>query len=360
MSRTTPSRFLLLLLALCLVSSVSGQSKPGKVQLKRIGATVNVRNNDTENIDLSFDVQPVEIVRIRDNNTVITTGPDSHVILVFSNGATINLKAGSELNIKTFRQDPFEGAYDPNTAKEEPEGFSRTEIFLREGELIGNVKKLRDQSQFTVATPAGAAGIRGTTFRVVFRPSGTGQAFFSVTTLEGDVAVTTSEGTVDAPISVLDSEEVAIVVEVDDETGEVTVVTPIEEIAKTTADPQVLAEMAEAAQQSAEAVIDVILTADNDQVEEGGDEGEQVDEEGADEETSDQDGAEGDEGDGNEGEGDGNDSGTDSGNESGDTGEGGDGDGGEGNPDLANPPEAPLPVIPPDDPSDRQGEGGNG
>ena len=100
---------------------------------------------------------------------------------------------------------------------------------------------------------------------MVFRPTGTGQAFFSVTTLEGDVGVTTADGSVDVPIGVLDNQEVSILVDVDDTTGVVTVVTPIAQIVTTTADPVVLAAMVVAVQQTIEAVVNIVITSDADQ-----------------------------------------------------------------------------------------------
>lgn len=274
------SRLLVASLALAISSTALAQLKPGYVRLRRIGPAVTVKQSGTENVVLSIktpDEIPAEEVRILENNTVFTTGPDSRVILLFSNGATVTVKEDSILNIEQFRQGPFDGDYNPSTATNEPPAESRTKIFLARGELIGNVKKLNESSRFEVETPAGAAGIRGTTFRVVFRPTGTGQAFFTVTTLEGDVGVTTSEGTVAAPISVLDAEEVSIVVEVDDDTGAITVVTPVAEIAPDNADAAVLADVSAAVQESVEAVVDVVFNAANDQsdepvAEEGGDE----------------------------------------------------------------------------------------
>jgi hypothetical protein len=56
--------------------------------------------------------------------------------------------------------------------------------------MVGNVKTLNRAagSNFSVSTPAGAAGIRGTTFRIVYRPTGDGQAFnFELSTSEGVV-----------------------------------------------------------------------------------------------------------------------------------------------------------------------------
>ena len=62
---------------------------------------------------------------------------------------------------------------------------------------------------------------RGTTFRIVFRPDGTGKAFFSLTTVEGNVVL--ASGTVNLPseTSVPDNKEVEVVIDVnvDAETG---------------------------------------------------------------------------------------------------------------------------------------------
>jgi hypothetical protein len=249
---------------LVVTSISSAQTRQGLIRLTRIGPLVEVENNVTGG---RIEGTPNE--RITEDNTVITTGEGSRVILVFSNGATINLSADSQLNIETFQQDPFGGDYSIETATQEPEAKSITRLSLTRGELVGNVKTLRSDlgSEFTVSTPAGAAGIRGTTFRIVYRPDGNGQAFFSVMTLEGDVAVTTgTTGTTAAPISVTNEQTIEITVEVNDTTGEVTVVTPVASLVPTTATPQEVAQATESFQQSAEAVVAIVLTAANDQV----------------------------------------------------------------------------------------------
>ncbi len=126
----------------------------------------------------------------------IITGKDSSIVLVFSNGATTQLGSDTELIIEEFLQDPFANTVRVAEMAEEP-SRSRTRLALNRGELVGNVKKLKhaEGSTYTIVTPVGAAGIRGTTFRIVFRPIVAGQAFgaipqpveFSLTTLEGDV-----------------------------------------------------------------------------------------------------------------------------------------------------------------------------
>ncbi len=136
------------------------------------GASVKLNNND-----------PVS------QHATIVTDKEASVVLVFSNGATTQLGSDTQLVIDEFLQDPFSAAITVADLNEEPT-TSRTKLRLTHGELVGNVKHLKHEqgSAFTVETPVGAAGIRGTTFRIVFRPSGTGLAFFSLSTVEGNVA----------------------------------------------------------------------------------------------------------------------------------------------------------------------------
>jgi hypothetical protein len=312
MFKLTTSRLLCALVLMAVTSAVQAQSRRGLIRLTRIGPLVEVENKKGDEIVRTEYDATQNGERITEDNLVITTGENSRVILVFSNGATINVAADSQLDIVAFRQDPFAGEYSIADALDEPPARSRTEIYLKRGELVGNVKSLRDDSTFTVGTPAGSAGIRGTTFRVVFRPTGTGQAFFSVTTLEGDVGVTTHSGETEGPIGVLGAQEIELIVEVDDVTGEVTILTPPEEIVAATASPATLEEVSTAAQQSVEEVLEIVLTAEADQTdaledtteesepEEAPEEGEEEDEsaeesEDADSEESDT-GEDGDEG----------------------------------------------------------------
>ena len=68
---------------------------------------------------------------------------------------------------------------------EEEPSPSRTRLSLSRGEVVVGVPKLKPAhgSSFTVATPMGAVGVRGTVFRIVFRPTGTGNALFSPATV---------------------------------------------------------------------------------------------------------------------------------------------------------------------------------
>lgn len=245
---------------LLLLAAVSADAQVQQITLTRIGPTVQV--TDTAGQRPTFEAQ-TNGTEVYEDDLILTIGDGSRVILVFSNGATINIGEDSQVEIRQFVQDPFSSDYAFGEATTEPaNSTSQTRIHLTQGELIGNVKSLNEGSSFEISTPAGAAGIRGTTFKVVFRPDGAGGAFFTVTTIEGNVVVSTLTGSLaDTPIAVTDQQEVEITVEVNDETGEVTVLTPASEITTTTAAPETVAQVTEVVQQAAEEVAVIVLQA---------------------------------------------------------------------------------------------------
>lgn len=126
-----------------------------------------------------------------EQNAKVTTGKDGSAVLSFSNGATTRLGADTELTVEEFLQDPFSGTIKVSQLDKEPSP-SRTKLSLSHGELVGDVKTLRESqgSKFIVQTPVGAAGVRGTVFRIVFIPGANGQAFFQLTTASGRVEYT--------------------------------------------------------------------------------------------------------------------------------------------------------------------------
>lgn len=142
-------------------------------------------------------------------NAKIVTPLDGSVVLVFSNGTTTQLGPDTEFVLEEFLQRPFPSTIKVSELVDEP-STSKTKLLLNKGEIVGNVKKLKHTqgSSFTVQTPVGAAGIRGTTFKIVFRPQTTGQAFgaqgtqnfrFELSTLEGDVGFQQAGGGGAAP-----------------------------------------------------------------------------------------------------------------------------------------------------------------
>src|SRR5688572_16189019 len=167
--------------------TAAGQIRAAKVegQVTRIqanGATTPLKNGDS----------------LTETDAVLT-GKNSSVVLVFANGSSVKVGADSRLGIDEFKMDPLDEEIKPSELKEE-KSVSQTKLNLAYGEMVGSVKKLNTASGYSVKTPVGAAGIRGTVFRVVFRQGADGKASFTVSTAEGKVVmqgVTSSEIPVD-------------------------------------------------------------------------------------------------------------------------------------------------------------------
>jgi hypothetical protein len=165
----------------------------------------------------------------------VTTGPNSSVVLVFANGASIKLGADSRLAIEEFKMDPLAADIAVASLEREP-NVSKTRLNLAYGEMVGNVKTLNKSggSEFNIKTPVGAAGIRGTTFRIVMRFAASGQVTFTLSTSEGTVVFTgtvqvagsgtTSPGGTTEEVQVADGQEVTAVATVDPATNQVTTV----------------------------------------------------------------------------------------------------------------------------------------
>ena len=155
------------------------------------------------------------------SNDTIVTGKDSSVVLVFMNGSSIQLGAETRLKIDEFKMDPYDKEILPSKLAKEP-SVSKTALNLAYGEIVGDVKKLNTAggSTYSIKTPVGAAGIRGTVFRIVFRPSSDGKAFtFQLSTSEGLVVFEgTTQGTL-TPVDVPQAKEVIVTGNIDLVTG---------------------------------------------------------------------------------------------------------------------------------------------
>ncbi|HEY5080209.1 MAG TPA: hypothetical protein VII43_10190, partial [Opitutaceae bacterium] len=118
-------------------------------------------------------------------------------------------------------------------------------------------------SEFTVQTPVGAAGIRGTTFRIIFRPGPDGKAFFSVVTTDGRVVF---RGVTSTPVNIPAGTKVVVTFDVS--SGVAT--TPVVVSGNTTTDA---AQVATAAQAISTAVATTTFTGTNGGGSGGGDTG---------------------------------------------------------------------------------------
>jgi hypothetical protein len=242
---------------LCLEAHAQQAFAPGQIKAARVtGSVTATKDGSTINV-----VNGTELAQ----GYVINTAKNSSVVLVLSNGATMNLAQDSSLTIDEFTQDPFADEISVSQLTSEPSA-SQTRLKLNRGELVGNVKKLNYDagSRFEVHTPVGAAGIRGTTFRIVFKPDGTGKAFFSLITVEGNIVLLAGSVNLPAETWVSDNQEVQIIVDVteDTTTGEffltVDGAPPI--VIKRDASTGDLADISQILQQIAEAVAQMLFT----------------------------------------------------------------------------------------------------
>lgn len=189
--------------ATALSLSAFGQTELGRIKAARV-------QGDVQKIASAGDA-----VALKDGDEVvqtdsISTGKGASVVLVFANGSSVRLGSESRLRIDEFLMDPLDAPLtDLSNRKEEPTK-SKTTLNLSYGEMVGDVKKLNSSSSYSIKTPVGAAGIRGTIYRIVFRPSSDGKAFFQIQTAEGLVVML---GVTDAEVPVVEGREV--VVEID-------------------------------------------------------------------------------------------------------------------------------------------------
>lgn len=175
---------LLLFCGMCVWSSAQAPSTGvasarGVVKVARIVGEAYVVDTSTS---LKTRLSPSSLVV---DGQVVETAAKSSVVLVFSNGAVVNLRADSRLEVAEFRQALFTKSLNVGQATNEPSS-SNTRLMLRKGEIISQVKKLNREagSSFTVETPVGAAGIRGTAFSLLYDRRGS-VARFALTMAEG-------------------------------------------------------------------------------------------------------------------------------------------------------------------------------
>ena len=186
-------RFWMVALSLLAPSLLSAQTAPAPVATTKVLGriiAVKVVGNVTVT-DVRDPMHPRKLVENGEvsEGQIVNTGDDARVLLVFSNGATVNLAAKSTLSIDEFLQDPFAQPVKVSELVDEPT-TSSTKLNLIRGELMSNVKHLRREkgSIFSVQTPVGAAGIRGTIFQILYRPAGT-VASYALRMVEGKIGL---------------------------------------------------------------------------------------------------------------------------------------------------------------------------
>lgn len=170
---------------LLLATAAQAQESVGLIKAFLVKGDVTLMNNVTG------ESAPLNRGQEFSEGYTVVTGPDSSALLLFSNGASINVTPNTQFQVSDFEQ----AAYDPDLGtylrlKKDP-SVSKTDIQLAYGEIIGEVRKLNAGSSYTINTPIASAGIRGTVWVVSFDPqSGT----FKSSNVNGIVTVTTPSG----------------------------------------------------------------------------------------------------------------------------------------------------------------------
>ncbi len=184
--KTSVSRWVLCAaIAIGLALRAFGQTQPGQIQAASVEGQVLKLVNSAPAVTVKDGDQLTE-------SDTITTGANSGVVLVFMNGSSVKLGANSRLAIDEFKMDPLAEDVKMADFKDRKKGepsVSKTNLNLVYGDMVGDVRHLNKSSSYSIKTPAGAAGIRGTIFRIVFRPDANGKAFFTVSTAEGLVVM---------------------------------------------------------------------------------------------------------------------------------------------------------------------------
>ena len=130
--------------------------------------------------------------------TILSTGKNGKVALLFSNGTLITIKPGSRFYLRTYKQleGIVAGVVDPGKLEEEP---TQSELsgHLDYGDLIVKAPKLKKGSSMKLTSPLGVAGIRGTMFQLMaVRNSVTGDIMGGINLISGDIDFTDTGGNV--------------------------------------------------------------------------------------------------------------------------------------------------------------------
>ncbi len=165
---------------LVLAQSGSGQV-PGRIAVAKTTGGVFVYSTDPA---LRLPIQGGAYLQ---RGQTVMTDAKSSALMVLPNGATLQLGEKGVLRVDEFALSPFAEGGPLGRMKAEP-STSTTRLNLLRGEIISDVKKLnkKEGSSLQIQTPVGAAGIRGTAFRLSFVPTGD-RADFALVMAEGSI-----------------------------------------------------------------------------------------------------------------------------------------------------------------------------
>ncbi len=128
----------------------TAEAKVNKAIVRAVRGTADVST------DKGSTWKPVRVGNQLSPNTTIRTGVGSVVDLFLGdNGPVVRVTADTEMGIDRLDSE--------GTGVEK---VIETQLDLKNGRILGNVKKLADASKYEVKTPVGVAGIRGTEYDI--------------------------------------------------------------------------------------------------------------------------------------------------------------------------------------------------
>ena len=151
--------------ALLSASSTQAAAEPNKAVVRAVRGSANYST------DRGANWRTLRVGTGLTQNSVIRTAPGSSVDLFLDeNGPTVRVTENTTLGIDRLTVD-----------RTGVENIIETELDLRNGRILGNVRRLAAASRYEVKTPQGVAGIRGTKYDI--------SADGTVKVVEGQVVV---------------------------------------------------------------------------------------------------------------------------------------------------------------------------
>jgi hypothetical protein len=153
--------------------------------------------------EFTVDLDSSSVGKKIEEQSILVTGKDGSVGLLFSNGTLVTVKPGTRFYLREYSQKIFKPSGFPSPSKlEEEPSQSRLLAHLDFGELVVKVPKLRKGSNMILSSPLGTAGIRGTMFQLMaVRNPVTGDITGGVNLISGDVTFTDLNGNVQSMVS---------------------------------------------------------------------------------------------------------------------------------------------------------------
>ncbi len=176
----------------------------GKVEVGLVKGTASL-------IDPQTVKKPLASGLVFQEGYTVETNLESTAELILSNGSTLIVSPNTLLEVRTFKQVAssliIEGSYQKLDKEPSP---SVTEIQVKRGKVLGEVRKLNPMSSYTIKTPVGVARIRGTIYEVGYEEDKNGMGTLSVACVRGSVEATVFASS-SGPISVAPGQQVTAV-----------------------------------------------------------------------------------------------------------------------------------------------------